>query len=352
MLFGVMSYDGGSSVGNSITNIFGGQAFISGFFRSSTAVMGGSQTITATATGTNAYAGVEILSEPATVIRGGVKDTYVPTPPSIKVVLPPASEKYYPRQTLSVDWLASGTGYASFAVYFSQDGGVSWAKVAGPVDFSTSSIAWVVPSIAVTNGLFRVDGIGIDGTVIASGESGVFSIAGVNPPAAVEPPPASVNPPAPTSGPYDSQTAMDESPDLNADYSLAPAANSLCPFSGALIKGSLPTVYYCGADGKRYVFVNQRVYASWYPDFSGVITIPDRQLSNIALGGNATYRPGVKLVKAQSDPKVYAIGRGAVLHWLSSEAVAAHLFGPDWIGMVDCTSDAYFGNYTIGDPIK
>src|SRR5690242_16211731 len=78
--------------------------------------------------------------------------------------------------------------------------------------------------------------------------------------------------------------------------------------SGALIKGPvLSAVYYCGADGKRYVFTNDKNYFTWYTSFSGVTTVSEAELAAIMIGGNVTYRPGVKMIKIQSDPRVYVI---------------------------------------------
>ncbi len=122
--------------------------------------------------------------------------------------------------------------------------------------------------------------------------------------------------------------------------------------SGSLIKGSLAAVYYCGADGKRYVFTNDKAYFTWYSNFSGVMTISDADLASIQIGGNVTYRPGVKMLKIQSDPKVYAIGKGGVLRPIASEAVAIALYGSTWNKQIDDVSDAFFTNYTVGNPIN
>lgn len=121
--------------------------------------------------------------------------------------------------------------------------------------------------------------------------------------------------------------------------------------SGTLIKGSLPAVYYCGADMKRYVFTNDKAYKTWYSDFSGVMTISDADLASIQIGGNATYRPGVKMVKIQSDPKVYAIAHGGVLRPIASEAVATALYGATWNKQIDDIADAFFTNYSVGSAI-
>ncbi|MFA5853870.1 MAG: hypothetical protein WC866_02160 [Patescibacteria group bacterium] len=122
--------------------------------------------------------------------------------------------------------------------------------------------------------------------------------------------------------------------------------------SGSLIKGSLSAVYYCGADMKRYVFTNDKAYFTWYTNFSGVTTISDADLASIQIGGNVTYRPGVKMLKIQSDPKVYAIAKGGVLRAIGSEAVASCLYGSTWNKQIDDISDAFFTNYTVGNAIN
>jgi len=118
--------------------------------------------------------------------------------------------------------------------------------------------------------------------------------------------------------------------------------------SGQLIKGATHAVYYCGADGKRYVFPDIKTYQTWYPDFSTVNTISDSALASIQLGGNVTYKPGVRLIKITTDPKVYAVDAGGLLHAIASEAVAQQLYGSAWNKAVDDVPDAFFVNYRLG----
>lgn len=132
---------------------------------------------------------------------------------------------------------------------------------------------------------------------------------------------------------------------------LTPAAAQQVPVD-SLIKGGLTGVYYYAADGNRYVFPNSATYASWFSDYSFVITVSDQTLASIPLKGNVTYRPGVKLVKIQTDPKVYAIGKGGVLRWIENEALAEKLYGKDWNRKIDDVPDVFFTNYKIGDQIK
>jgi len=121
--------------------------------------------------------------------------------------------------------------------------------------------------------------------------------------------------------------------------------------SGSLIKASLPAVYYYGADSKRYVFPNEKTYFTWYSNFSGVQTISDLELSGIAIGGNVTFRPGVKLAKITTDPKVYAVDAMGSLRWITTGAIAEALYGANWGAMVQDVPDGFFVNYTTGADI-
>ena len=107
-------------------------------------------------------------------------------------------------------------------------------------------------------------------------------------------------------------------------------------------------VYYIGADGKRHAFPNGRVYATWYADFLGVKSVSAERLSLYALGPNVTYRPGARMVKFITDPKVYAVGRGGVLRWVKTEELARSLYGNDWNKKIDDIPDAFYANYTFG----
>jgi hypothetical protein len=124
------------------------------------------------------------------------------------------------------------------------------------------------------------------------------------------------------------------------------------PTNGRLIKGtSWTTVYYLGPDGKRYVFPNDKTYLSWFDTFTYVKQIADAELIKTPLGGNVTYKPGVRLIKVDTDPKVYAITRGGVLRWIKTEEVAEQLYGKDWSTKVDDLPDSFFTNYKEGQTV-
>ncbi len=124
--------------------------------------------------------------------------------------------------------------------------------------------------------------------------------------------------------------------------------------SGDLIRGTtFSAVYYMGLDGMRYVFPNEKTYKTWYsdasgnPDFSDVVVISDAALADIQLGGNVTYKPAVRMVKINSDAKVYFVTDGGTLRPVASEAAARAMYGADWNKKIDDVPDAFFGSYTL-----
>jgi len=122
--------------------------------------------------------------------------------------------------------------------------------------------------------------------------------------------------------------------------------------TGAGVNDPCKAVYYLGADGKRYVFPNEKTYKTWYSDFSSVKTVTDSELAAISIGGNATYKPGVKMVKITTDPKVYAVAPNGVLRWVKTEAAAVEIYGASWNTMVDDLSAAFFTDYTVGADLE
>ncbi len=136
---------------------------------------------------------------------------------------------------------------------------------------------------------------------------------------------------------------------LSMSMLMVPVQVGAAAVAGDLIKMSgLSSVYYLGADGKRYVFPNEATYFSWYSDFSKVVTISQSELEALPLGKNVTVRPGTKLVKITTNPKVYAVTPGGVLIAIPDEATAKTLWGDNWAKRVIDVPDAFFTNYTIG----
>ncbi len=152
---------------------------------------------------------------------------------------------------------------------------------------------------------------------------------------------------------YDATAAQAASLTIDSDKGLVvdPSVTLNCAAGSLVRTAESSSVYYCGANGKRYVFPNAQTYATWYKDFSTVKTIAPEAMAALQLGGNVTYRPGVKLVKIQTDPKVYAVDKNGTLRWVSSPTIAAKYYGASWAKNVEDIPDTFFINYRVGDPV-
>lgn len=122
---------------------------------------------------------------------------------------------------------------------------------------------------------------------------------------------------------------------------------------GDVIRGeTFAAAYYLGADGLRYVFPNEATYFTWYDSFREVVWISDFELGKIQIGGNVTYKPGVHMVKINTDPKVYVVSEGGMLHWIETEHLAESIYGQNWSTAVRDIPDAFFANYNVGAPFN
>lgn len=138
--------------------------------------------------------------------------------------------------------------------------------------------------------------------------------------------------------------------DADGNAAVSPDYGFVFLSEGARIKGAGPAVYwYLG--GKRYVFPNEAVYASWFGGFEGVVTVTASQLAGIPIGGNVQLKAGAWMVKITSDPKVYAVEPGGALRWIQSEAQARALYGADWAKKVRDLDVSLFVDYRIGEPL-
>ena len=110
-------------------------------------------------------------------------------------------------------------------------------------------------------------------------------------------------------------------------------------------------VYYLAEDGERYIFPNEKIYFSWYPDFHDVKTISCADLATLPLGDRIVYQAGTRLVKIPSDPSVFAVENNGVLREIPDEATAVELFGEDWDARVDDVSEAFWSSFIVGEPL-
>lgn len=130
--------------------------------------------------------------------------------------------------------------------------------------------------------------------------------------------------------------------------------------SPALIKTQCPggedtthpcrTVYFLDNVGKRHAFPNEKAYFTWYPDYRNLHIVTSAMMASFPLGKNVTYKPGRKMVKFLSVNTVYIVSAHGILRAVPSEEFAINLVGPTWNQQIDDISEAFYSNYTIGEP--
>lgn len=136
-------------------------------------------------------------------------------------------------------------------------------------------------------------------------------------------------------------------PVLQGTLSVGTLIKLACP-AGADVSHPCRAVYFIGPQGKRHAFPNAKAYFTWYTDFSNINIVTGTEMASLPLGKNIVYRPGVRMVKFQTDPKVYVVSKGGVLRPIKSEAAAKALYGTNWSKQIDDVSDAFIGDYLFG----
>jgi PKD repeat protein len=95
----------------------------------------------------------------ATTMSGSVKVTQITdtTPPSVTVISPNGGEVWLSGELHAVKWTASdNVGVTKVDIFYSTDGGRSWAPIALGVP-NTGSYNWKVPNVTSMNCLVKVD---------------------------------------------------------------------------------------------------------------------------------------------------------------------------------------------------
>jgi len=150
---------------------------------------------------------------------------------------------------------------------------------------------------------------------------------------------------------YNPEIAKELSGTINDDKNIVSSSESLCESNTLIKMADYSTVYYCGADSKRYIFPNEKIFYSWYDDFSDVVILGVKEMEAIPLGGNVTYKPGSRMIKMQTSSKVYVVERGGTLRWVQSTSVAENMYGEKWNTYIDDLPDSLFFDYNIGEEI-
>jgi hypothetical protein len=96
------------------------------------------------------------------------------------------------------------------------------------------------------------------------------------------------------------------------------------------------TVYYVTEDLTRRPFLNEATYFTWQDSFDGIKAVTDATLTTMTLAGPILPKPGVRLVKIESDARVFEVIENPddyyrpILRWIPSEIAAIERFGTNW----------------------
>jgi len=123
--------------------------------------------------------------------------------------------------------------------------------------------------------------------------------------------------------------------------------------TGHLIKSATgPAVYLAATDGKRYLFTGESQFYGWYNDFRSLRNVSGASLAALPLGGNVLYRPGYRLIKTASSPRVYTVGEQGKLQWVTNAEILVLLFGQDWSRkMLDVVPESLLADYAFGSAV-
>jgi len=114
---------------------------------------------------------------------------------------------------------------------------------------------------------------------------------------------------------------------------------------------SVSSVYCLMGDGTRLSFPLDTTFFSWFPDFDDVDNYQDDVIASHRLVRNVTFKPGT-LVKSATSPSVYVVVDSfGTLRKIPSEQKATELWGSAWAALVFDIPDAFWTNYTIGQPL-
>jgi len=274
---------------------------------------------------------------------------------TVQVLSPNGGEMLTIGATIVIDWTwTSGTNGARTQIYYSFDGGTSYTLIKDYYNGGTSEYSWTVPAVETTNGLVKITRSESTYTVSDTSNK-VFTIktSSVS---------TEENTTTETEGVQDADLTEESSSVVldGTQSGRSPFNGEIEPidavFVGDYIRGvSYPVVYQISSTGTRRPFQNHTIFFTWQDDFSAVRTVSDATLSALTLGAPMLPKPGVVLVKIQSDPRVYAVEADEedenrqLLRWISSEDMAQTLYGGSWAEYVIDLPPTLMGRFSSGE---
>jgi len=258
---------------------------------------------------------------------------------TVDLTAPNGGESLSPGSVSTITWSTGGTGVSSNVnLAYSTDGGSTYTTIANNQQ-NNGSYNWTVPNVNTTNAKIRVQSTDLAVVLATDSSAATFTITGT-----VAVPAPEVNVPSTgTSG-------------LSPVTGLPEEISEIHP--GDYVRSVyFSTVYYIDANMIRHPFTDSQTFFTWQNSFSVVKTVTDATLPTLELGSPLLPKPGVVLVKIQSDNHVYAIEENPanafkpILRWIASETSAVSLYGSDWADYVIDLPPTLFGKFAQGSEL-
>ncbi len=139
-------------------------------------------------------------------------------------------------------------------------------------------------------------------------------------------------------------------PILAAGFALAFASPAFAASAGDILRAdTLGDIYLINTRQSRLTFPDQLTVQSW--GSPQAVDVPVSTLARLDLKGAVPLREGSYLVRFGTDPQVYAVSPGGVLHWITTASLAEDLYGSRWNRRVISLYSSFYPNYKMGDPI-
>lgn len=289
---------------------------------------------------------------------GGGGGGTVSTTPVVTLSNPDQGDTLEGGEEVNVSWSLSGSGHDTISLAYSTDGGLTYSEIAYNIDKNDSPYAWTVPNMDEEDVIVKI-------TSYDSGKGTLDTdTATVDISASDES--ATEGEDAESNWQYTEGAEWDES----EDRYVAPGSGEMgtSPLDGSEEEISevsagwfvraygYSSVYYVDESHDRRVFWDTSTFFTWADSWDDVVWVTDATLPTLDMGDAMLPKPGVVLVKIQSDPKVYAIDvdeTGAyVLRWIPSEEVAISLYGSDWADYVIDLDSTIFSKFGMGDDMS
>jgi len=136
-----------------------------------------------------------------------------------------------------------------------------------------------------------------------------------------------------------------------------PGRNLLCP--GWYVRSpDESTVWYIDENLERRMIPFDLALFTWIDDWDEVLWVTTATIFDVVISNNRSVKPGIILVKLDSDPSVYAVFdededdlEPFEIRKLDSEMIAVMVYGFNWSDYVIDYPNQFWSDFYIGEPV-